>query len=729
MFAANCVLESVDGIAPFDEPARILWIDRSQDLVTLFSLTQPLRQPWHMRASEVESSIENGQLRTVAVRLPAYMLRPEGDLAERERGIRDRNWERIKAIADGDQSGQIHQPGALGAMIARHAPEIGMDRKSLYRLLYRYWCYGMTPNAFLPAYENSGGSGKSKQYAQGMPRGRPRRHKEEQSGAKLLSEADKQAIRAGYALYRDNKVKSIQDAYVKTLNRFYRVETLVPGAADDAVHLKPLQELPNIVQFSYWGKKAFDDISVLRGRSSERKWALKHRPLLGRADERIHGPCHRYEVDATIADIYLVSRFNRAWLIGRPVVYVVIDVFSRMIAGVFVGLEGPSWNGARHALFNAFSDKVAYCAAHGITITTEDWPCVHLPHELVADRGEMLGKAAEGIVTGLGINLAIMPPFRPDWKGIVESHFRILNQLTQIHWSPGAVRSRIKERGDRDYTLDAALNIEEFTSIVLASVLHYNQHSRDPARLSAAMIADAVDPTPINVWNWGMAQGMGQPNIQSRDAVYLHLLPRDRGTVRAGGIHFNGMIYTNPADPNGHSLARARLHGRAPVDVWYEPVTVEHVWIQGPDKSFICCPLRQSERRYHDRRLEEVQDMLAMTRTRSDDIEHRTLTSRVQLDDFIQSTLDTAMAEKHTADPARPKEKKAMRQHRSLERLSERVLAEQRAPHAEGRPMPPPPTPSPDSAPHDTTAQDYAGERSAEVIDILSRLHPGEKKP
>lgn len=119
--------------------------------------------------------------------------------------------------------------------------------------------------------------------------------------------------------------------------------------------------------------------------------------------------------------------------------------------------------------------------------------------------------------------------------------------------------------------------------------------------------------------------------------------------------------------------------------------------------------------------------MLAMTRARSDDIEHRTLTSRVQLDDFIQSTLDTAMAEKHTAGTARPKEKKAMREHRSLERLSERVLAEQRAPHAEGRPMPLPTQP-PDIAPHDTTAQDYAGDRSAEVIDILSRLHPGEKK-
>lgn len=727
MLTVNCILESTNGGAPFDQPARVLWVDRELNQVTMFSLTEPLRRPWHLCVSDVEQSLDAGELHFVSIQTPLYMLKQEDDLTQRDREIRNRSWARIRSLVNSPNAYRLYQPGALGAAIAAHAAACGIDRKTIYTLLYRYWCHGLTPNAFLPKYVNSGGIGKPKQYKHDVQRGRPRLYRLGEATAKLLSDADKAAIRIGYALYRDNKVKTIQDAYIKTLNRFYRAEKSLADSADDSVQLRPLNELPTVVQFSYWGKKAFDDISVLRGRSGERRWALKHRPLIGRADERTHGPCHRYEIDATIADIYLVSRFNRDWLIGRPIVYVVIDVFSRMIAGVFVGLEGPSWNGARHALFNAFNDKVAYCAAHGITITNGDWPCLHLPHELVADRGEMLGRAAEGIVTGLGINLAIMPPFRPDWKGIVESHFRILNQLTQIHWSPGAVRSRIKERGERDYCLDATLNIKEFTSIILASVLHYNLESRDTNRLRAPMIADGLDPTPINLWNWGMAQGMGEPNVQSRDTVYLHLLPRDQGSVRASGIYFKGMIYTNPADPAGTRFAKARLHGREPITVWYEPETVEHIWIQDVDKSFVQCPLRRSEQRYRDRRIEEVLDMLEMVRMRSPDEEHSTLTSRVRLDEFIQSTVDTAVAEKKSTTTAPHGAKAKMRTHRELERLTERVLAEQQTPAATARPIQQA-IKTPSEAPRDKTAQDYAGERSAEVVDLLSRLHRGENE-
>lgn len=105
-------------------------------------------------------------------------------------------------------------------------------------------------------------------------------------------------------------------------------------------------------------------------------------------------------------------------------------------------------------MLNAFSDKAAFCAANGVSIKPDDWPCAHLPQELCADRGEMLGLAAESIVAGLGITLAIAPPYRPDWKAIVESRFRLLNQLSQVHWTPGGVAERIRERGERDYRHD-----------------------------------------------------------------------------------------------------------------------------------------------------------------------------------------------------------------------------------------------------------------------------------
>ncbi len=50
------------------------------------------------------------------------------------------------------------------------------------------------------------------------------------------------------------------------------------------------------------------------------------------------GPGSRYEIDATIADVYLLSA-DRQRVIGRPTLYVVVDVFSRMVAGFYIGLE------------------------------------------------------------------------------------------------------------------------------------------------------------------------------------------------------------------------------------------------------------------------------------------------------------------------------------------------------------------------------------------------------
>lgn len=84
---------------------------------------------------------------------------------------------------------------------------------------------------------------------------------------------------------------------------------------------------------------------------------------------------YKYPIDATIGDVYLRSFYNPSEIIGRPVIYFVIDVFSRMIVGYYVGLEGPSWLGMSTALANAMMDKVSFCAKYEKEITKEDWPC------------------------------------------------------------------------------------------------------------------------------------------------------------------------------------------------------------------------------------------------------------------------------------------------------------------------------------------------------------------
>ena len=58
--------------------------------------------------------------------------------------------------------------------------------------------------------------------------------------------------------------------------------------------------------------------------------------------------------------------------------YAIIDVYSRLVTGIYVGLEGPSWIGAMMALDNMIEDKVEYCKKYGIKITEEEWPSYKL---------------------------------------------------------------------------------------------------------------------------------------------------------------------------------------------------------------------------------------------------------------------------------------------------------------------------------------------------------------
>lgn len=721
MLAINHVLEAISEEPPFEKIARVLWLNRDLDLITFITLDEVLRTPWSFRLSEVESLVAAGKLRLTSVRIPGYMLKTEEELDEKKKAIRDRRWGVVEPLLNGPDRDLLYCPESLGRLVAAHSEKTGKTRWSIYRLLYRYWAFGMTPNAFLDKYDNSGGRGKPRVFVNGKKPGRPPKYLGElpETSTKLLTDTDKEIIKIGYALYKNNKVKHISDAYIKTLNRFYRAEHPSPDGSDDGRPLRSLDQVPTEAQFKYWGKKAFDEIDIKRGRKGERKWALDNRAIVGTAHEGLRGPCHRFEIDATVADIYLVSRFNKNWIIGRPIVYVVVDVFSRMIVGIHVGLEGPSWNIARHAVFNAFTDKVNFCASYGVTIKAEDWPCCHLPQELVADRGEMLGAAAEGIVKGLKVDLDILPPFRADWKGTVESRFRLLNNLTQIHWTPGAVKTRERERGERDYRLDATLDMEEFTAILIKAVLHYNCHSRDPDRLSKVMIEHGVEPTPIGIWNWGIEKGLCQLNVQSKEAIYLHLLPSAKASVRAGGIYFNGMAYTNVLDPLGKRSSRVRANGRESIDVWYEPCA-DHIWIKDADGSFVMCPLRGSESRYQGMRQEEVADMLAVTSAVSTETKYAELNSRVELDEFVESTIATAKAEKERVEVPASKAAKVgnIRDNRTADRDTERLLAME---SRYGKGSVKQPLNKAEQSPKSGTAREYAGERGAEVISLLSR--------
>lgn len=81
-----------------------------------------------------------------------------------------------------------------------------------------------------------------------------------------------------------------------------------------------IEEIPTFGQFRYWFEKDRNYKKEITTRYSAKTYELKHRPIIGQSTCEAMGPGSIFQIDATIADIYLLSRFNRNWIIGRPTI-------------------------------------------------------------------------------------------------------------------------------------------------------------------------------------------------------------------------------------------------------------------------------------------------------------------------------------------------------------------------------------------------------------------------
>jgi len=67
-------------------------------------------------------------------------------------------------------------------------------------------------------------------------------------------------------------------------------------------------------------------------------------------------PLDFIQIDHTPLDIRVVDKIHRK-PIGRPYLTLAIDVYSRMIAGIYVSLQAPGYYNVSQCLFNVFSQK------------------------------------------------------------------------------------------------------------------------------------------------------------------------------------------------------------------------------------------------------------------------------------------------------------------------------------------------------------------------------------
>lgn len=590
---------------------RVIFIDESSSDLAAVNVDDKNSKPVWYKYKDVAVALHNGEaiLQYEDHRAPLNLTAEDLQRARYRqiKRVRDNRWEVLEPLVTGENEFKMLFPKERAALIAERAKikfthgkngaEVTYGRKSIYKFYYLWLCGGKTMNALFGRYLNSGAPGEDR-IQQETKLGRPSKlssFTEQPTGA-VLTSTWLNIICFGALLFFNNKsikgagkkLTGIKTAYRNTLRHFCPKGKVRNKKGEWEILLPDYTkgEVFSPRQFEYQVRKKVESNlqEFFRKRFSERRYKLRFRELKGNSTREAPYPGAIYQIDATIADIYLVSRLNRRHVIGRPTIVVIIDVFSRMIVGMCVRFEREGWNVINLALKNATEDKVPFCKKYGIDISKDDWPVLGLCDAITGDRGPMLGYNADNLVAGLKIRVSNLPPYRADWKGIVEQIFRLLN-IRVIDQLPGALNPE-KERGDRDVRLDAVLDINQFTAILIKAVLyHNNHHYMDWYELDKDIVDSNLRPIPRELFLWGLKNRSGKPRYKDSESIRIHLLPGGSATVTRHGIRFKGEFYTCEKAEEENWRFIARNKGTWQVDIAYDPRVPDIIYLRPKDGS------------------------------------------------------------------------------------------------------------------------------------------------
>ena len=558
-----------------DRDMRILYIAPDSSFLYWIELSKHGGMPEKADPREVDVQMLAGNLESAS----DTWLQPERS-NEKGQKRRDELWNLLGDALANEPA--IYEKGSRTGLLKAISKKSGIPINNLYPLVKRYWLYGKVKDAFLPGNERKGGRGKPRR----LSRNTGPVPTEKATSSKVITDDDRENFETyikKYYLTQDGY--TLEDTYDRMIREKY-AERYDNGSGIEQVVTYGMGKAPTYRQFSYWYSQVRDKNQETARKKGQSALNLKERAVTGKADYGMKGPGAQFQIDATITDVYLVSRFNRENIIGRPVVYFVKDTFSRCVTGLYIGLEGPNWTGMAMALYNAFSDKVDFCHRHGIEISADEWPCRHLPFSLIGDRGELEGTDGERLASRLGIQVDNTPPYRGDLKPIIERHFRILNEET-VNRLPGSVKPDLSERGGHDYRLDAILDLEQFARIVISDTLTYNKVTLQSLEPSEEMMKAGIELTPLSIWNWGIQNYSGLLRTASEETCRLALMPEDQGSITKAGIKFHKLFYSCDEAVKEQWFENARRDGKSyTCRVSYDPRDVHaiYVWHDGGSK-------------------------------------------------------------------------------------------------------------------------------------------------
>ena len=321
-----------------------------------------------------------------------------------------------------------------------------------------------------------------------------------------------------------------------------------------------------------------DEVAKVERRLGKNVAAQHYRPVPGSfpgADR----PLSYIQIDHTPLNVILVDDLYRKPL-PRCFLTVAIDVYSRMIAGFYIGLDSPTANSVGLCLAHAILPKDLWLSKLGIDGKWPVWgfmDAVHTDHGKDF-RGTMLKEACENY----GIGHDFRPVHTPHYGGHIE---RLIGTFSrEIEELAGTTFASPQDRGEYKSDDRAALTIPEFEKW-LATFITGVYHARPHRSLGKPPIQQYEE----GIWGVPGQPGRGLP-VRCANEVKLRLdfMPYLERTVQRTGILIDELHYYSDTlrpwidsrEPDNPARRRKFIVRRDPRDIsvvyFYDPNASEY---------------------------------------------------------------------------------------------------------------------------------------------------------
>lgn len=238
-------------------------------------------------------------------------------------------------------------------------------------------------------------------------------------------------------------------------------------------------------------------------------------------------PLAMVQVDHTELPIIIVDdEFRRP--IGRPWVTFAIDVFSRVVPGMYLSLDHPSAMAAGMCLAHAILPKEKWLADRNIE--NVEWPCWGVMGSLHMDNAkEFRGRMLQAACQDYSIDLHLRPVKKPHYGAHIE---RLMGTVSEeLKALPGATFSGPAEKGEYDAEGNAVITLSalERWLVFMLAKYHHRVHS-------------GIGMPPLSKYREGLLGTKGSPGrgLPARrldeEKVRIDFMPYEERTIQDYGV-------------------------------------------------------------------------------------------------------------------------------------------------------------------------------------------------